>query len=85
VSHPSAGIYCIGGLAFTPNNAVTTIGSDGGAVGDFLELGPNLVGNAVCPAGTQISIETFSITMDTTNGSVSSFDPVDNGFYINVN
>lgn len=80
VTHPATGVYCISGLPFTPNNAVTTLGDDGGAVGDALELGTQFG----CPGGTQISVFTYTITVSAFD-TPADFTATDNGFYININ
>lgn len=95
VTHPSSsapfdqGVYCISGLPFQPNNAVGSLGADGGAVGLNVELGSEFG----CPGGTQVSVWTFTIAVDTNTGDVkpfandttSGFLGVDNGFYIAIN
>jgi hypothetical protein len=80
VTHPVSGVYCVSGLPFTPNNAVATLGDDGTAVGDALELGTQFG----CPGGTQISVFTYTITVTAAN-TPADFLPTDNGFYININ
>ena len=81
VTHPQPGIYCITGLPFTPNNAVATIGTNGPAVNDAVELGST----SGCPGGTQLFVETYTITMNTGTGQVSGFTDVDTDFYIAIN
>jgi hypothetical protein len=79
VTHPSTGIYCIFGLPFAPNNAVATLGGDGGAVGINTELGAAFG----CGGGTQISVQAYGVDTDNTGAIILPF--VDNGFYININ
>jgi hypothetical protein len=89
VQTPSSGLYCIGSpvpLGFTPNNVEVTIGNDGGAVSGLAELGnPVVIGSLQCPGGTQVTVVTYSISMSTSTGNVTSFDPTPNGFYISLN
>jgi hypothetical protein len=58
VSHADTGSYCFSGLSFTPRNAVVTIGANGGAAYAKAYLGVT----GACPAGTQVSVTTFSTT-----------------------
>jgi collagen triple helix repeat protein len=81
VTNPFAGVYCITGLAFTPNNAVATLGQDGTAVSDAVELGQAFS----CPGGTQVSVYTFTVTVNTGTGAVSTEPGDQNGFYISIN
>jgi Collagen triple helix repeat (20 copies) len=82
VTHPQSGIYCITGLPFTPNNVVATLGTGGSAVDNAVELGAITPG---CPAATQVSVQTYTIMVDTTTGAVSGFVDVDNDFNITIN
>jgi hypothetical protein len=82
-TNPSAGLYCISGIPFTPNNAVATLGNVGGTetgVGIDVELG-NQFG---CTGGTQLSVQIFSISQDSTTKNIS-LPFVNNSFYININ
>lgn len=79
------GLYCISGLPSTPNNAEVTIDSNGAAIGAYVELGSPTLPLGTCTGGTQITVETYSITMNTSTGDVSGFTGTDNGFYIAVN
>jgi hypothetical protein len=82
ITHPNTGNYCIAGLPFTPNNAVATLVNDGGAVGIVTELGANFS----CPAGTQVTVLTFGISVATNvNPGTVTFPNTDNGFFININ
>jgi hypothetical protein len=83
VTHGGTGLYCIANLPFTPNNAVATLGNANGGesgLGIDLELGV-LSG---CPLGTQVSVQTFSISQDSGTKNIS-IPYTDNSFYININ
>ena len=71
VSHTATGHYCIGGLGFTPRNAVASAGFNGDAIASVVALG------AVGPCGPerQISVGMFDV-----NGAQT-----DNDFMININ
>ncbi|MDQ6607424.1 MAG: hypothetical protein M3Z06_12860 [Actinomycetota bacterium] len=82
VQHTSgSGLYCFSGLSFNPSDVSVTLGADGNAVGQSAEIGADFN----CPAGTQVSVITFSIAVDTTSGDVASFNRTDNGFYMLLN
>ena len=56
------GVYCLKGLSFTPTNAVATRGDYGVGVGISTDIGRAGSYNTsyACPAGTQISIATYT-------------------------
>jgi Collagen triple helix repeat (20 copies) len=83
VTNPAAGLYCISGLPFTPNNVVATLGNLNNAeTGDSIDV--ELGNQFGCTGGTQISVQTFAISQDPNTKDIS-FPFVNNSFYININ
>jgi len=77
VSNPSSGIYCIGGLSFTPANVVATVDfNTGGGNGPVITATLGAGSGAGCPAGTQI-------TVGTGTGGVSTL--TNRNFFVAVN
>lgn len=74
VTSTGAGVFCIRGLSFTPNNVVATADLASDSVGDvaIAELGAG----SGCPAQTQITVKTSHAGATTTS---------DISFFVNVN
>jgi thiamine monophosphate synthase len=67
VSHPSTGIYCIGGLTRRPVNVVASPGANGEALSEIVMLG----GPGPCAAMTNLQA---SVLLYDINGSLTDSD-----------
>ena len=90
VKEAEAGIYCITGLAsFTPHNVVATI--DANETNEVaIPLLSATIGQgpeAICPAGTQITVETWKPVLEKNakGEEVMQAETVAEGFYIAIN
>jgi hypothetical protein len=78
VTHPSAGIYCVDGLPFTPRIALGNVDNDPGDNDEILQV--TLDDNGDCPGAEQVTVTVEELP--NAAGSPNEGDPTSASFYL---